>query len=54
MNFVLYKVARMSRLLVSVIVVLVVIVGGLFLLAGRATERPTTHVEKAVALANLS
>ncbi|GEM73740.1 MULTISPECIES: hypothetical protein [Bacteria] len=44
----------MSRFVLSVIVVLVVIVGGLFLLAGRASERPQTHVEKAVTLANLS
>ena len=44
----------MSRLVVSLLVIVVVVVGGLFLLAGRATERPTTHVEKAVTLANLS
>lgn len=44
----------MSRFVLSVIVVLVVIVGGLFLLAGRASERPQTHVEKAVTLAKLS
>jgi hypothetical protein len=43
----------MSRSLATLIVVLVVIVGGLFLLAGRAKERPVTHVEKAVTLANL-
>ncbi|MEH3160205.1 MAG: hypothetical protein PGN08_15570 [Sphingomonas taxi] len=44
----------MSRFLLSVIVLLVVVVGGLFLLAGRASERPQTHVEKAVTLANLT
>ncbi|WP_269801925.1 MULTISPECIES: hypothetical protein [Sphingomonas] len=44
----------MSRFAISVIVLLVVVVGGLFLLAGRASERPQTHVEKAVTLANLS
>lgn len=44
----------MSRLIVSVVVVLVIVVGGLVLLAGRATERPQTRVEKAVSLANLS
>ncbi len=44
----------MSRLLISVVVILIVVVGGLFLLAGRATERPQTRVEKAVTLANLS
>lgn len=43
----------MSRLLVSVVVVLVVMVGALFLLAGRATERPQTRIEKPVSLANL-
>lgn len=43
----------MSRLAVTLIIVLVVVVGGLFLLAGRATERPRTHVEKVVPLANL-
>jgi hypothetical protein len=44
----------MSRLLVSILVLLVVVVGGLFLLAGRAREVPQTRVEKAVSLANLS
>ncbi|WP_267396166.1 MULTISPECIES: hypothetical protein [unclassified Sphingomonas] len=44
----------MSRFAISVIVLVVVVVGGLFLLAGRASERPQTHVEKAVTLANLS
>jgi hypothetical protein len=44
----------MSRLLLSVAVIVIVVVGGLFLLAGRATERPQTRVEKAVTLANLS
>ncbi|MBB4153102.1 hypothetical protein GGQ80_000990 [Sphingomonas jinjuensis] len=44
----------MTRLLVSILVIAVVVVGGLFLLAGRASERPQTHVEKAVTLANLS
>lgn len=43
----------MSRLVVSLVVILVVVVGGMFLLAGRATERPTTQVEKQVSLANL-
>lgn len=43
----------MSRLVVSLVVILVVVVGGLFLLAGRATERPTTQVEQQVSLANL-
>jgi uncharacterized membrane protein YqiK len=43
----------MSRLLLILGVVLVVVVGALFLFAGRATERPTTPVEQAVSLANL-
>jgi uncharacterized protein YneF (UPF0154 family) len=44
----------MSRLLLIVVAVLVVLIGGLFLLSGQATERPRTQVEKAVDLANLS
>lgn len=43
----------MSRLLVSLVIIVVVVVGGLYLLAGRASERPTTQVEKQVSLANL-
>ncbi len=43
----------MSRLVVVLVAVLVVVVGGLFLLAGRAHERPPVRVEKAVNLANL-
>ena len=44
----------MSRLVATVVIVLVVIVGVLFLLAGRHGERPQAQVEKAVTLANLS
>ena len=44
----------MSRLVATLVILAVVVVGGLFLLAGRARERPTTHVEKAVSLANLT
>lgn len=44
----------MSRLLATIVILLVVVVGGLFLLAGRAHERPTSHVEKPVALGNLT
>jgi len=44
----------MSRLIVSVVVVLVLGVGGLFLLAGQAKERPQTRVEKPVELGNLA
>ncbi|MGN6817250.1 MAG: hypothetical protein ACTHJR_01110 [Sphingomonas sp.] len=43
----------MSRMMVVLIVVLVVLVGGLFLLSGRAHETQQTKVEKAVSLANL-
>ncbi|MDG5971751.1 MULTISPECIES: hypothetical protein [Sphingomonas] len=43
----------MSRTVVSLIILLVIIVGGLFFLSGRASERPTTQVEKAVSLGNL-
>ena len=44
----------MSRMMVALIVVLVVLVGGLFLLAGSAREKATVRVEKVVPLANLS
>ena len=44
----------MSRLVIIAVVVLAVLIGALFLFAGRAHQRPTTHVEKAVDLANLS
>ncbi|MBB5714806.1 hypothetical protein [Sphingomonas aerophila] len=44
----------MSRLLVTLLVILVVVVGGLFLLSSRAHEVPQTQVEKAVSLDNLS
>ncbi|MDP1026509.1 hypothetical protein Q5H91_04740 [Sphingomonas sp. KR1UV-12] len=43
----------MSRLVVFLIILVAVIGGGLFLLAGRDSERPTTQVEKQVSLANL-
>jgi preprotein translocase subunit YajC len=43
----------MSRMLVVLIVVLVVLVGGMFFLSGRAHEAQQTRVEKAVSLANL-
>ncbi|WP_440979869.1 hypothetical protein ACQHGV_06525 [Sphingomonas pseudosanguinis] len=43
----------MSRTVVSLIILLVIIVGGLFFLSSRASERPMTQVEKAVALGNL-
>ena len=44
----------MSRFAVSVVIVLVILIGGLVFLAGRDSERPQTHVEKAVSLANLT
>lgn len=44
----------MSRLAVTLLLIIAVLVGGLFLLAGRATERPQARVERAVDLANLS
>ena len=44
----------MSRPLVILAVLLVVLAGGLFLLAGQATERPQTRVEKQVDLGNLT
>ena len=44
----------MSRLVVSVIVVLLIVIGVVALLASRAKERPTTRVEKTVELGNLA
>lgn len=44
----------MSRLIVTLVVVLALIVGALFFLAGRATERPTGRVETPVELGNLA
>lgn len=44
----------MSRLIVSLVVIIVVVVGGLFLLGSRATEKPQTRVEKTVELGNLA
>ena len=44
----------MSRLIATIVILLVVVVGVLFLLAGRARERPTAPVEKPVSLANLT
>ena len=44
----------MSRSLVLLLAAVVVVVAALFLLAGRATERPQTRVEQAVSLANLT
>lgn len=44
----------MSRPLLILIVALVVVVGGLFWLAGRDAERAPVRVEKAVSLENLT
>ena len=44
----------MPRLIVSIVVVLVVVVGALFLFAGMAKERPTSRVEQSVELGNLA
>lgn len=43
----------MSRSLIVLLVVVVVVVAGLFVLSGRARERPLTRVEKVVPLGNL-
>jgi hypothetical protein len=43
----------MSRSVVLLIALLVILLGGLYLLTGRATERPLTQVEKSVSLENL-
>ncbi|MCW4462979.1 hypothetical protein [Sphingomonas sp. BT-65] len=44
----------MSRSLVIIIVVAVLLIGGLFFLAGRDTEKQPVTVEKAVPLENLA
>jgi hypothetical protein len=44
----------MSRSLVTLILVLLLVVGGLFWLASRDAESPQTRVEKVVPLENLS
>ncbi len=44
----------MSRSLLVLLVLIVVLVGGMFFLAGRSTEQQPVQVEKAVALENLA
>ena len=44
----------MSRSLIVLIVVAVVVIGAMVVLSSRAHEKPLTHVEKVVPLANLS
>lgn len=43
----------MSRLLIALLVVVVIVVAALFVLGGRAHDKPLTRVEKVVPLANL-
>lgn len=43
----------MSRLLIVVAVVLIVMVGGMALLAGRSSEKPLARVEKVVSFESL-
>lgn len=44
----------MSRLVVSLVVLLLIVIGALFFFAGRAGEKPTTRIEKAIELGNLA
>lgn len=44
----------MVRVIVSLLVLLLLILGAVFLLGGLSKERPTTRVEKAVELGNLA
>jgi hypothetical protein len=44
----------MSRSLLALIVLLVVVVGGLFVLAGRGSEKEPVRMEKVVPLDNLA
>jgi hypothetical protein len=44
----------MSRPLIALIVVLVLLIGGLFLLAGRETKKEPVRMEKVVPLDNLA
>ncbi len=44
----------MSRLLVIVIAVVILLIGGLFFLAGRDAEKQPVRVEKVVPLENLT
>ena len=43
----------MSRLIVSLAIILALIVAAMIFLAGRASEQPQTRMEEAVSLANL-
>lgn len=44
----------MSRSLVALLVVLVILVGGLFFLAGRTADKEPVRMEKVVPLENLT
>ncbi len=44
----------MPRLIVSLVVLLVIVIGALFFFAGRAGEKPTARIEKVVELGNLA
>ena len=44
----------MSRPVIALIIILIIVIGGLVVLAGRSNEKPLTRVEKVVPLANLS
>ncbi|WP_242117618.1 hypothetical protein [Sphingomonas lacusdianchii] len=44
----------MSRSLVILLVVVVALIAGMFLLAGRSIEQQPTQIEKAVSLENLA
>ncbi|MDR6853597.1 hypothetical protein J2Y54_003117 [Sphingomonas sp. BE123] len=44
----------MSRSLIIVVIVAILLIGGLFFLAGRDTEKQPVRVEKVVPLDNLS
>lgn len=44
----------MSRLILSFVALLVVIVGVLFVLASQAKERPTSRIEQPVEIGNLA
>ena len=43
----------MSRLVVSLVIILALIVAAMIFLAGRVSEQPQTRMEEAVSLANL-
>lgn len=44
----------MSRSLIIIVIVAILLIGGLFFLAGRDTEKQPVRVEKVVSLENLA